>query len=188
MDQLFDLQGRVAVVTGASGGFGAESARTLAEAGAKVVLVGRDNTRLRPLTEELRGSAAIVEGDVSKEGEADRIVCTVVSDHGKLDILINAAGSATVGGLMDLDDETWQADIDLKLLGYIRMMHAAARVMQEQGGGRIVNIIGLAGHDVARAVREVGSRIKFWGGSGSIDAIEQPCGQTAKKEEGKRWP
>ena len=147
MDQLFDLQGRVAVVTGASGGFGAESARALAEAGAKVVLVGRDNTRLRPLTEELRGSAAIVEGDVSKEGEADRIVCAVVSDHGKLDILINAAGSATVGGLMDLDDETWQADIDLKLLGYIRMMRAAARVMQEQGGGRIVNIIGLAGHE-----------------------------------------
>ncbi len=147
MEQLFDLQGQVAVVTGASGGFGAESARALAGAGAKVVLVGRDNARLRSLTEELRGSAAIVEGDVSKKGEADRIAKAVVADHGRLDILVNGAGGATVGGLMDLDDEAWQEDIDLKLLGYLRMMRAAAKVMREQGGGRIVNIIGLAGHE-----------------------------------------
>ena len=147
MEQLFDLQGRVSVVTGASGGFGAESARTLAGVGAKVVLVSRDNARLRSLTEELGDSAAIVEGDVSKEGEADRIAKAVVADHVRLDVLVNAAGGATVGGLMDLDDEAWQADIDLKLLGYARMMRAATKVMREQGGGRIVNIIGLAGHE-----------------------------------------
>ncbi len=146
--RLLDLRDRVAVITGASGGFGAESARALAEAGARTVLVGREEARLRLLAKEIGDHrAAIVEGDISKKGEADRIAEAVVADHGRLDILVNAAGGATVGGLMDLDDKTWQADIDLKLLGYLRMMRAAAKVMQEQGGGRIINIVGLAGHE-----------------------------------------
>ena len=145
--RLLDLRERVAVVTGASGGFGAESARNLAEAGARIVLVGREEARLRPLAEEIGDRATTVEGDVSKRGEPDRIVDAAVADHGRLDILVNAAGGATVGGLMDLDDETWQADLDLKLLGYLRSMRAAAKVMREHGGGRIVNIVGLAGHE-----------------------------------------
>jgi 3-oxoacyl-[acyl-carrier protein] reductase len=142
--QLFNLQERIAVVTGASGGFGAESPRALARAGAKVVLIGRDRTRLHPLAEELGDRVAVVEGDVSKKDEADRLVEAVAADHGSLDILVNAAGGATVGRLMDLGDETWQADIDLKLLGYLRMMCAAAKVMQGQGSGRIINVVGLA--------------------------------------------
>ena len=145
--RLLDLRDRIAVVTGASGGFGAESARALAGAGAKVVLVGRDEARLRPLAKELGDRAAIIEGDVSKKGEANRVVEAVIADHGRLDILVNAAGGATVGGLMNLGDETWQADIDLKLLGYLRMMRAAAKVMQGQGSGRIINVVGLAGHE-----------------------------------------
>jgi NAD(P)-dependent dehydrogenase (short-subunit alcohol dehydrogenase family) len=141
------LQGRVAVITGASGGFGVESARTFAEAGARMVLVGREEARLRPLADEIGDRAAIVEGNISKADEADRVVGAVVANHGRLDILVNAAGGATVGGLTDLDDEAWQAVIDLKLLGYLRMMRAAAKVMREQGSGRIVNVIGLAGHE-----------------------------------------
>ncbi len=125
--RLLDLRERIAVVTGASGGFGAESARALAGAGAKVVLVGRDEARLRPLAEELGDRAVVVEGDVSKPGEADRVLETVVADYGRLDILVNAAGGATVGGLMNLGDETWEADIDLKLLGYLRMWRSPSR-------------------------------------------------------------
>jgi NAD(P)-dependent dehydrogenase (short-subunit alcohol dehydrogenase family) len=135
------------MVTGASGGFGAESARALAGIGAEVILVGREEARLRPLAEEIGNRAAVVEGDVSKKDEPERIVDAAVAGHGRLDILVNAAGGATVGGLMDLDDERWQADIELKLLGCLRMMRAAAKVMREQGGGRIVNIVGLAGHE-----------------------------------------
>ena len=144
---LFDLRGRVAAVTGASGGFGAESARALATAGARVALIGREEGRLRPLAEELGDRAAIVRGDVSRADEPERIVRAVAEEGGRLDVLVNAAGGATVGGLMDLDDGAWQKDLDLKLLGYLRMMRAAARVMREHGGGKIVNIVGLAGHE-----------------------------------------
>ena len=145
--RFIDLGGRVAVVTGASGGFGAATARVLAGVGAEVVLVGRSGERLRPLAGEIGGLASIIEGDVSREGEPERIVRRAVEERGRLDILVNNAGGATVGGLMDLDEETWKADIELKLLGYMRMMRAAAKVMRERGGGRIVNIVGLAGHE-----------------------------------------
>ena len=147
VQEMLRLDGRVTIVTGASGGFGSESARVLAQVGANVALVGRSRETLAPLAEELGHRAMIVEGDVARAGEADRIVRHVVDRQGRLDILVNAAGGATVGGLMDLDDRTWHADIDLKLLGYLRMMRAAIGAMRERGGGRIVNIVGLAGRE-----------------------------------------
>jgi NAD(P)-dependent dehydrogenase (short-subunit alcohol dehydrogenase family) len=145
--ELFGLRGKVAAVTGASGGLGMEIARVLDGSGAKVVLIGRDRRKLAPLLAGLKKGAIAVEGDVSRDGESERMVDRVVQDHGRLDVLVNAAGGATVGGLMDLSDEAWRTDIDLKLLGYLRMMRAAAGVMQEGGGGRIVNVVGLAGHE-----------------------------------------
>jgi NAD(P)-dependent dehydrogenase (short-subunit alcohol dehydrogenase family) len=145
--ELLGLDGNVALITGASGGFGAAIAMILARAGARVALVGRDRRKLRPVADELGEHALLVEGDVSRPGEADRIVQSVVETLGRLDILVNNAGGATVGGLLSLSDEHWQADIDLKLLGYMRMMRAAARVMRAHRGGRIVNVLGLAGHE-----------------------------------------
>ena len=147
IQELIGLRGKVAVVTGASGGFGAETARALDGAGARVVLVGRDERRLAPLLEELGEGATAVEGDVSRGGEPERVVRRVAEEQGRLDVLVNAAGGATVGGLMDLSDEAWRNDLDLKLFGYLRMMRAAAGAMRRQGGGRIVNVIGLAGHE-----------------------------------------
>ena len=145
--KLFGLEGKVAAVTGASGGFGAEIARVLDSAGARVALVGRDRRKLAPLLAELGEDATAVEGDVSREGEPERLVGQLLGDHGRLDVLVNAAGGATVGGLMDLPDEAWRTDVDLKLFGYLRMMRAAAGAMRDRGGGRIVNVIGLAGHE-----------------------------------------
>jgi 3-oxoacyl-[acyl-carrier protein] reductase len=135
------------MVTGASGDFGAATASALASAGAGVVLVGRSAARLRPLAEEIGDTVSIIEGDVSREGGPEGIVRRAVENRGRLDILVNNAGGATVGGLMDLGDEAWKADIDLKLMGYVRLMRAAAAAMREGGGGRIVNVVGLAGHE-----------------------------------------
>ena len=146
LHHLLDLDGRVALITGASGAFGGAAARALAGAGARVALVGRAREKLAPLARALGEQAAIFEGNVARAGEADRIVERVAARYQRLDILVNAAGGATVGGLTSLSDSAWQADIDLKLLGYMRMMRAAVAPMRERGGA-IVNVLGLAGHE-----------------------------------------
>jgi NAD(P)-dependent dehydrogenase (short-subunit alcohol dehydrogenase family) len=135
-----DLHGKVALITGATGAMGVASARALVAAGAKVVLVSRSIDRLTSLLDELETHARAIEGSVALQGEAERIVYLAVTWQKRLDILVNAAGGATVGGLMDLADAQWQADLDLKLLGYLHMM-------RDQGGGRIINVVGLAGHE-----------------------------------------
>jgi 3-oxoacyl-[acyl-carrier protein] reductase len=141
------LDGQVAIVTGASGNFGAAIAERLAGAGACIALVGRQADRLRHIAARLPEHTAIVEADVSRAGEADRIVAIVEERFGHLDILVNNAGGATVGGLLALTEDEWKQDIDLKLLGYMRLMRASALVMRNGRGGRIVNVIGLAGHE-----------------------------------------
>jgi NAD(P)-dependent dehydrogenase (short-subunit alcohol dehydrogenase family) len=130
-----------------SGAFGAASARALVSVGAKVILISRDSHQLCALVKEFGSRSAEIEGNVSRPGEADRLVERIVAEYGRVDILVNGAGSTTVGGLMDLGDEMWQADLDLKLLGSLRMMRAAARAMRQHGGGRIINIISLADHE-----------------------------------------
>ena len=142
-----NLAGQVAVVTGASGSFGAAISRCLALAGATVALVGRDAARLGPLADELGERALVVESDVAQPGAAERIVGQVAAARGRLDVLVNNAGGATVGGLLDLDDATWRRDVELKLFGALRLLRAAAPVMREGGGGRVVNVAGLAGHE-----------------------------------------
>jgi NAD(P)-dependent dehydrogenase (short-subunit alcohol dehydrogenase family) len=146
VQHLLDLSGRVALITGESGGFGGASARILAAAGAQVVLVGRNRGKLLGLERELGRRTAIVEGDVAQAGEAERIAEWVGTHFQRLHILINAAGGATVGGLSSVSDAMWQVDIDLKLLGYMRMMRAVAPLMRERGGS-MINILGLAGHE-----------------------------------------
>lgn len=144
---IMDLREKIVLITGATGAMGSACARALVAAGATVVLVSRARERLSSLLDEFGPQARAIEGNVAQRGEAERIVQQAAASYGRLDILVNTAGGATVGGLMDLSDEQWQADLDLKLLGYLRMMRAAAGVMRGQGGGRIINIVGLAGHE-----------------------------------------
>jgi NAD(P)-dependent dehydrogenase (short-subunit alcohol dehydrogenase family) len=146
VQHLLDLSGRVALITGASGGLGGAAARILAAAGAQVVLVGRNRGKLLGLERELGRRATIVEGDVARAGEADRIARWVGAHFQRLHILVNAAGGATVGGMSSVSDAMWQVDIDLKLLGYMRMMRAVVPLMRKHGG-TMINILGLAGHE-----------------------------------------
>ena len=141
------LDGKVAIVTGATGGFGSAISRALVGAGARVVVVGRDRARVDSVVAAIGDGAFGVHGDVDREGEPERIVDAAAAAYGRLDILVNATGGATVGGLMELDDATWRTDIEGKLLAYVRMMRACARVMRAQRVGRIVNVIGLAGRE-----------------------------------------
>lgn len=140
------LNGKIALVTGASKGIGAATALALAEEGANVAICARTASDLEAKAEEIRrATGARVEAipaDLSKPGEAKRVVDEVVARFGRLDILVNNAGSAPGGTLEELEEHHWQQGLQLKLMGHVRCMTAAIPVMRKQGGGRIVNIVG----------------------------------------------
>lgn len=131
------------IVTGASRGLGAATARWLGARGASVTLYSRDRAALEPVAQsvrELGGSPLIVDGDVADHHSCDRTVEAVVSAFGRLDGLVNNAGVLEpVAALSDTDPEQWQANVSVNLLGPYYMMRAAIPALRETAG-RIVNI------------------------------------------------
>jgi 3-oxoacyl-[acyl-carrier protein] reductase len=143
-----ELRGKVAVVTGGSKGIGRAIALGLAAEGARVVVVARESGAIDKLVAEARDRGARdplgISADLSQLSEVDRVVATARRDCGRIDILVNNAGAIRGGGFLDIPDAQWIHDWNLKLLGYIRMARAVFPVMQGQGGGRIVNVVGAA--------------------------------------------
>jgi 2-deoxy-D-gluconate 3-dehydrogenase len=140
----FGLDGKVALVTGASRGLGAGIADALKEAGASVVGTSRDRASVARLAERL-GTPA-VEMDVTDVASVRAGVDRIVSEVGRLDILVNNAGVNVPQGVFEVDEESWDAVIDTNLKGSFFAAQAAARHMVERGeGGRIVNIGSQAG-------------------------------------------
>src|SRR5262245_31185800 len=140
------LQGKVALVTGGSKGIGKAVARGLAEERAKVAICAR--TRAEPdaaateLSKTTGGGGFAVAGDLTREAEVQKIVEATVRHFGRSGILVNNAGAAPGGLLLDLSEQDWQKALQLKFMGYVRCMKAVIPHMLRQGGGRIVNIIG----------------------------------------------
>jgi 3-oxoacyl-[acyl-carrier protein] reductase len=142
------LAGKVAVVTGAGQGIGKALARGLASAGAAVMVtdVLAENAAATARQIEAEGGKAASMGvDVSKRAEAQAMIAAAVSQLGRVDILVNNAGVFPRGMVLDLDDETWDAVMDVNLRGTFLCSQAAARAMVRQGdGGRIVNFASVA--------------------------------------------
>jgi ketoreductase RED2 len=138
----------VAVVTGSASGIGRATAELFAAEGAGVVVNSvRSVDRGQEFAAELP-DAIYVQGDVSDDGDARRIVNAAVERWGRLDILVNNAGYADMVDHRDLDgltDEVWRRNLDINLLGSWYMSRAAIPAMQAAGGGSIVNITSLAG-------------------------------------------
>jgi len=140
---LFRLDGKVAVVTGASRGLGKEMAFALAEAGAGLVIIGRGRDALDVLAREVQSMGhrcQSVVGDVSVRGEAQRIVDEALGWKGQLDILVNNAGTIVRGPALETKEEDWDRVINLNLNGAFFMAQAAGRVMVKQRRGKIINI------------------------------------------------
>ena len=140
------LQGRVALVTGGSKGIGKASALGLAREGADVAICARGQELLERVAAEIaqqtgRRVLPIV-ADMNQEEEAQRFVQTAVQHFGRLDILVNCAGSSPGGTLKNLTEQDWLLSLNLKFLGYVRTAKAAIPYMQERRWGRIVNVIG----------------------------------------------
>ena len=143
---LFDLSGRVALVTGASRGIGAAMARALAAAGADVILHA---SRTEPaevaaaIASEHRVKASCLVADLEKRDEADTLVPRAVAEAGRLDILVNNAGIIRRAEAADYSDEDWDAVLEVDLSSVFRLCRAAGRHMLAQGRGKIVNIASL---------------------------------------------
>ncbi len=140
---MFDLTGKTALVTGGSIGLGAQMAGGLAEAGANLVIAARKVQRCEDLAQELMqyGVRALPAAcDVSKAEDGQRLVELAVKEFGGLDILVNNAGITWAADAMNFPMDRWQQVLNLNLTGLFQMSVLAARVMKEQGKGKIINI------------------------------------------------
>jgi 3-oxoacyl-[acyl-carrier protein] reductase len=142
------LKGKVAVVTGGSEGIGAATALRLALEGARVAICARRSEPLEKVVAEIRAAGGTVFAqptDMSRGADIERFIRAVADHYGRIDILVNNAGSSIRGPFMELKDETWQQDLELKVFGAIRASRLVIPYMKKQGGGRIVNISTVAG-------------------------------------------
>jgi NAD(P)-dependent dehydrogenase (short-subunit alcohol dehydrogenase family) len=134
--------GKTIVVTGATSGIGAATARRLAAEGGTLVVTGRDAGRGASLVAELGGErACFLPGDVRERATADRVVGAALARHGRLDVLVNNAAIDHTGDLIDTPIEDVRALFDVNFFGALHMLQAAARAMRAGGaGGAIVNV------------------------------------------------
>ena len=146
--ELFDLSGRVAIVTGGGSGLGRQMARALAEMGANVVLCARKAARCEETAVELSalGIRAIgLRCDVTIADDVKAMVERTKEELGRVDILVNNAGRAWVAPAATMAVEDWRRVIDVNLTGAFLCAQAAGNVMIAQGGGKIINIASVAG-------------------------------------------
>ena len=148
----WDFGGETAIVTGAARGIGRAIAERLGAEGAAVVLADRDTDALAETAAELEAQGVDVEGvdcDVSKLGDVEALIDRTVERFGGLDVLVNNAGIGSQAPVHELDPDDWQLVLDVNLTGQFYGISAAAPVMIENGGGRIVNVSSMAGRNIS---------------------------------------
>lgn len=137
------LKGKVAVITGATNGIGKAAAVLFAKEGAKVAICARQTDGVNKTVEEIRkaaGEAFGMSADMTLAADAAQFMNGVVKHYGRIDILVNNAGTSMRGRFLDLSDEQYRADMELKVFGAIRCARLAIPHMKKLGGGRIINI------------------------------------------------
>ena len=143
---MFDLSGKTALVTGASGGIGGAIARALHGAGAQVALSGRRVDALEPLAAELGDGAHVVPADLSSAEGTDKLVADAEAAlGGSIGILINNAGLTRDTLMMRMKDEDWQAVLDVNLTAAFRLSRSVLRGMMKARAGRIIGITSIVG-------------------------------------------
>jgi len=142
---MFDLTGKCALVTGASGGIGAEIARALHAAGATVGVSGTREDPLKALAEELGTRAHVLPCNLSDPSAVEALPKAALDAMGGLDILVNNAGITRDNLLMRMSDEQWDSVLDVNLTASMRLMRGALRGMMKARWGRIVNVSSVVG-------------------------------------------
>ena len=145
---MFNLTGRVAVITGASSGLGRQMSIAFAKQGADVVVMARRVQKLeevRKQIEEMGRKCLAIECDVTNVEDIDHAVRQVEDVFGKCDILVNCAGSAKNNGVLDMTDEEWQFTMDTDLSSVFYVTRAFGNLMKKKNYGRIINIASMYG-------------------------------------------
>jgi NADP-dependent 3-hydroxy acid dehydrogenase YdfG len=170
-----NLQGKVAVVTGASSGIGEATARELARHGANVAVVARRKDRLIALADAVKddgkGKALVITADVTDKEVCQSVVDQVLSEWKRIDILVNNAGVMLLGPTAQAPLDEWEQMIQLNLMGLLYMSYAALPAMRKQKSGHLVNISSVAGRTV-NAGSAVYNATK-WGVNAFTEALRQ---------------
>jgi NAD(P)-dependent dehydrogenase (short-subunit alcohol dehydrogenase family) len=167
---LFDLSGKVAIVTGGGSGIGRQMAQGLAEAGAELALCSRKVERCEEAAAELPTRALALPCDVRDRDSVTAMVERVVNEFGRVDILVNNAGTVWGASPEDIPLEGWQKVVDVNLTGVFLCAQAVGRTMIQRGeGGKLVNIASVAG--VHGAPAEVVNALPYHATKGGVIAL-----------------
>ena len=149
---MLNVENKVIVITGASSGIGAATAKLLAKHGARVVLGARRSERLEAIAKEIRtagGTAEYQTLDVTQRSQLEAIVQFAQSKFGRVDVLINNAGVMPLSALDQLKVDEWDRMIDVNIKGVLYGIAAALPVMKAQKAGQIINLSSIGGHAVS---------------------------------------
>jgi gluconate 5-dehydrogenase len=170
--ELFDLSGKTAIVTGGGSGIGRQMAEALAEMGANLVLCARKAERCERAAVELERLGVRALGlacDVRDRAQVEAVVATALAELGRLDVLVNNAGTVWGAPPEEMPLEGWQKVIDVNLTGVFLFAQAAGRVMIERDGGSIVNIASVAG--LRGAPPEIVNTVVYHASKGGVIAF-----------------
>jgi len=142
---MFDLTGKRALITGASGGIGAAIARAFRRQGARLVVSGTRREALDRLKDELGSECAVALANIAEAGRAEALVKETEAALGGLDILVNNAGRTKDGLAVRLSDQDWNEILEINLSASFRLSRAALKGMMKQRSGRIINISSVVG-------------------------------------------
>ncbi len=149
MTNLFDLTGKVAIVTGASRGIGQAIAERYAEAGAKVVISSRKQDGLDAVVKGITDKGGTALGITAHNGQKEALqglVQATIDAFGRVDILVNnAATNPHFGTLLEAEDSLWQKTIEVNIMGNMWLTQAVVKYMKAQGGGKIINVASING-------------------------------------------